>query len=242
MNLICRCCLFSLLVALAAASVSAEPASERHDRSRQVVREVLAGGEFVHLQQEEKLSLVQRLRLWLIQAVRWIGEVFESMPRWLWWTVLIWMVLTLLAIVGHLVYTLVTALSPRALRAAGRGEGGSFSERWLGERDLDFEELYERARQLLAEGNLTEAVRYLFVAGLMLLQRGGWVRFHRSKTDGDYLRELMGHPHIREALINLTRTFEATAYGSAAATRDQVRAMSAIVEGLTREGRGPQPR
>ena len=231
----------SLLVSLAAGAARAQPAPERHDRSREVVREVLAGRDFAHLQREEKLSLMQRLRLGLISAVRWIGDFFESMPRWLWWTVLIWMVLTLLAIVGHLVYTLVTAISPRALRATGQGEGGSFSERWLGERDLDYEELYERARQLLGKGDLTEAVRYLFVAGLMLLQRRGWVRFHRSKTDGDYLRELTPHPRIREALTDLTRTFEATAYGGAAATQEQVRAMSAIVEGLTREGRGPQP-
>jgi len=235
---------FGLIVALVcpcAAQVAApEHPEQAETRVKRVVREVLAEREFVQLRREQKLTWTQRVRQWIVRAVQWVDDAFESMPRWLWWTILIWMVLALLAIAAHLTYSLVMAISRPSARRLAAAQEGSFSERWLGERDLDYDELNERARRLVAERQFTAAVRYLFVAGLMLLQRGGWIQFHRSKTDGDYLHELRPYPRIRQAMEELTRIFERTAYGDHGASRDQVQTMAAIVEGLAHEGHRPE--
>ena len=209
------------------------------ERARQTVRDVLAMREFANLHREGP-TLTQRIQRAFFDAMTWFAHWLQSLPRWAWWVIFFWLILSLIAILAHLAYTLMTGGSFFASPTTTRE--GSFSEQLLGERDLDFQELYKRAKGFLAGGDFARAIRYLFVAGLMALERGRWLRYHRSKTDGDYLRELAPNPRLREALAKLTAVFEATTYGAAPPTAESAAAVANLVEGLTREEASPQPR
>ena len=84
------------------------------------------------------------------------------------------MILALVAILVHLIYTLWKLLTGQRLgpgderRLAGRG-GGEL----LGIRDLDFDSVYAQARRLLAAADWPAATRYFYVTAILWLDRQG---------------------------------------------------------------------
>ena len=130
----------------------------------------------------------------------WVGGLFEGLARalgnlhdsipWLYWTLVSWMVLTLVAILAHLIYTLVTLIGGAKrgdLAVQGRQK---ISGELLGIQDLDFDKVYAEARRLLAASDWIAATRYFYVAAILWLDREGAIVFKRSKTNADYVAEL----------------------------------------------------
>jgi hypothetical protein len=166
-----------------------ESGSAYRERARSAVRDVLAKREFANLHSDPNAGWRQILA-WLESLIRAVGKVVRSMPEWLFWMVLTWMVLTLLAILGHLVYTLVMLLRGTSLPGGSRGKRDKISGELLGIKDLDFDSVYAEARRLLAAGDWSAATRYFYVAAILWLDRQGWIVFKRSKTNRDYVAEL----------------------------------------------------
>lgn len=156
-------------------------------------------------------------REWLWSRVgrvfEWIGhqlELFRGLrvtTPWLFWLIIGWIVLTLAALVGHLVWTAVQvarrggdATSPAATPGA-RGRPRTAAE-WDAE-----------AARLAGEGRLREAAVALYQALLLRLDARGAVRFDASKTPGDYRREARKHPEAARTLGGFLRLFEPVAFG-----------------------------
>lgn len=80
---------------------------------------------------------------------------------------------------------------------------------------------WRREARLLAErGELRGAVRALYTGVLLVLQRGGLLRFDKGKTNWEHLRELRKNDrHLATRLEPLTRTFDVAWYGRGAVER-----------------------
>lgn len=199
---------------------------EYHARARTVVGEILSRREFAEL---EESTWARRIRDVIVDFFRSIPKLFDHMPRWLGYLLLAWMLLTLLAILAHLLYVISGMLGIRDVKRAA----GAPSPRELhGVTDLDPDSVYAEALRRLGEQDWTEAVRYLYVAAILWLDRAGFVRLRESKTNRDYVRELAARPACRAPFENLTRCFENSIYGGRPADQAICNEMTAHMEAL----------
>jgi len=82
-----------------------------------------------------------------------------------------------------------------------------------GEASASYDDLQARMRVLAAKGAFRPALGVMMVALLRWLDRAGVVKFHASKTNGDYLRDYAraraGAGYFRRFVL----AFDAIAYG-----------------------------
>lgn len=151
-------------------------------------------------------GMMSRVWAWIADKLSAFGELKVSHP-WIWWLVVGWLVLSVLALLAHLVWT--------TLQAAKRGEdaspGGATKSRATRPRTAaDWE---AEAARLAAEGRMREAAAALYQALLLRLDSRGAVRFDPSKTPGDYRREARKQPEASKSLNAFLRLFEPVAFG-----------------------------
>ena len=205
---------------------------------------MLAGREFADLH-SDPYAVWRRIS-------EWIGGLFEGLARalsdlhdsipWLYWTIVSWMVLTLVAILAHLIYTLVTLISgTKRADPAARGRQKITGE-LLGIQDLDFDKVYAEARRLLAASEWTAATRYLYVAAILWLDREGAIVFKRSKTNADYIAELALGSRCLQPFRRLTELFEPIVYGGRQPTNANMDDISTTVESLLHDPAVAGPR
>ena len=157
-----------------------------------------------------------------------------SLPNWgfgdwsfsPWFRVLGWMLLIVASFgVGALLLFLFNRIEPGG--AAGRGARGSDQEDWTADdqtsgrleqlpaelrlQTLDLRGAVERA---MKEGRWDQAILALFGHQLILLDRRGWLRLARGKTNRRYLQESASHsPAGRDILTGTVDAFEASYFG-----------------------------
>ena len=129
--------------------------------------------------------------------------------------------LVVLAVVGRIVIS-------RQLDVLGRREGRGGTAR--GER-RDF---WAMSRELAAAGDYTGACHALYAAVIDALARSGSVKFHSSKTSGDYLSELRrnGSPAV-QSFRAFARLFDRVVYGAASAAGDDYERLVRAAESAT---------
>jgi hypothetical protein len=129
----------------------------------------------------------------------------------LFWILIAWLVLALIAILAHLGMTAAAAI--RARDAADRRQaaegGGPLRPRTA--QDWD-----EEARRAAEAGRLREASVYTYQAMLLRLDARGVVRFDPCKTPGDYRRETRRHAGPGNAFGQFLRIFEPVVFGGRA--------------------------
>jgi uncharacterized protein DUF4129 len=208
--------------------------SAYHERTRENVSEVLAMREFADLRNDGEGWWVRFLK-WAEKVLTEIAKSFRGLPSWLAWVIISWLILALVAILGHFVYVLVGVIGASATRwksdpaeKGGRGE-------LLGIRELDFDSVNRLAQEYLAAGNWAAATRYLYVAAILWLDRQGWIAFGLSKTNYDYIAELARQPEHRATFRQLTNRFESTVYGGNACTANNCQEMASLFDKLFRE-------
>lgn len=113
-----------------------------------------------------------------------------------------------------------------ARRAAGEGL------RMLG---ADARDYWALAAQLDAAGTQVEACHAIYLAVLDALTRAGLLRFHPSKTSGDYARDLRqrGAPQAAD-FTRFARAFERAVYGWSLPTHDDYSRLANEAERLAR--------
>jgi len=211
-----------------AGAATAQELQRYHESARNATRDVLATDEFSRLG-VDNATWMERMIGWVIGIIQTIGGWFQSLPSWLAWLLVGWMVLTLVAIFIHLIYTLVQMLGSSGSKRVPRDHAWVGDE-LLGVQDLRFDSVLERAQQMLAEGRWLMAVRYLYVASVVWLAEREIVIFRKDKTNRDYLRELARRPAERELFGEMTLLFETAVYGRASATEQDCRRMSDLIE------------
>jgi hypothetical protein len=199
------------------------------EQVRRAVDDVLSRREFADLSVDESVWL-KRLSVWLGSLLGKVGDLANRFP-WLIWIVVAWLVLTLLAILVNLIWTLYVWLKPSGgvLAPARQPVGAGLLH---GVRALQFDDVYRRSRELLEQRDYAAAVRHLYVAAILWLDRQGQIAFATAKTNRDYQLELTGKPAYQQQFAQLTERFETIAYGSAAATMSDCREMTSVLEAL----------
>ncbi len=196
----------------AAAAAAGESGNAYREQARSAIREVLARREFADLH-ADPYAFWRVFLDWLEGLFRRVGNILKGMPEWLFWIIFTWMILTLVAILAHLIYTLVMLLRGTSSPLRSNPKGGRIGGELLGIKDLDFDTVYAEARRLLAAGDWPAATRYFYVAAILWLDRQGWIVFKRSKTNRDYIDELAPRARIQGSFRQLTADFEPIVYG-----------------------------
>lgn len=144
-----------------------------------------------------------------------------------WLTTLMW---GLLAALGMLAVFLLA----RYVRLPGMKRKGKLVDDAEPERTADA--WLEEANALIAQGHYREAVRGLYVAGLLRFDEAGVARFDRHQTNWEHLRRIEASPkrpggtEVRDA----TGRFDRVWYGHLGATLDDAHLMRAWYDGLVR--------
>lgn len=144
-----------------------------------------------------------------------------------WATVLMWVVLSGLA-------GLAAFMLARYVRLPKRGRKGGLVEDEEPPRSADA--WLEEANALISQGRYREAVRGLYVAGLMRFDEAGVARFDRHQTNWEHLRRIEASPKRPEGTEarEATGRFDRVWYGHLRATAEDASAMRAWYDGLVR--------
>lgn len=182
-----------------------DPAVPAADEVAATLRDVLSRPEFQRAQESE--SLLGRLYRWLAEWLARHPIDLPSLPGGIVVDVLTTAVLALA--VALLLRTLVRNRARRGARVAGAVPGELPAQAAI---DRTAEEWEACARELAAGGHARDAALALYQSVLRRLADAGLVRYHASKTPGDYRREVRGREVARPYATFLTR-FEPVAFG-----------------------------
>jgi hypothetical protein len=146
------------------------------------------------------------LRQWWLQLRDWLDALRAGHPT-LFTALIVLLVLVLAAILIHGIVIMLITLRGAATRETGgpatvpvrRGAG------W-----------YRREADSLAQqGRYTEAMQAAFTGLALELDERGVLRFHPSKTPGDYVREARLEARDRDALRSIVGVLYAAVFGGA---------------------------
>jgi hypothetical protein len=176
-------------------------------------------------------DLAARTTFW-----QWLGGKFSKWEKpdfklgsgwtkFILWVLIIWCVLTLLAILAHLIWTVRLLVWPNSHRQ--NTMGGSSHEPL---KNMSLEELYKRVQKLAEKGAFAEAISVMIVALLRLLDSVGTIRFHESKTNGDYVREYPSDHVGRSEFRQFVLIFEQAIYGRLHGERQTYSQMNSLME------------
>lgn len=184
---------------------------------RAQAREILRAPEYQW--KPERAGPLERIGNWLSDKIK---SLFEAMSERLRFTggggasyVLLWVVL--IATAGLLVFLIVRAIDLFAARSRS-ASAKTFSARLAFEDSAEEEmcdpdALLVRARDLAGRGDLRRAYRCAFLALLNGLDRAGYLRFERQRTNGEYERALRSKPEVYSAMLPAFRAFDRRWYG-----------------------------
>jgi len=71
----------------------------------------------------------------------------------------------------------------------------------------------QRAQTLSGQGDYRNAVRYLYLSSLLILDEQGLLRYDRSRTNREYLRSVSSQPHLAGPLRDVIDVFDRVWYG-----------------------------
>jgi hypothetical protein len=118
----------------------------------------------------------------------------------------------ILALLGSAVLLLALFLAARALLRSVRPEAAA-GQPVGDERELTAELALEQAEAHSQRGDYRNAVRYLYLSTLLLLEDHGVLRFDRSRTNREYLRSVAGRPELFATLQSVVDVFDRVWYG-----------------------------
>ena len=164
---------------------------------------------------EEKLFKLRRPKLNLGQG--WTNIIC--------WIIIIWCILTLIAILIHFIWTICVLIRTNVNSSAVKRTKGSQSVKVT-----SFEELYKMTQELARKGEFREAIGMMTIALLRWLESIDIVRFHESKTNGDYFREYPSDYAGRDEFRRFVLLFEQTIYGGIQSNGQIYRQMNSLME------------
>jgi len=153
---------------------------------------------------EDATPLIVQLIRWIFKPFEWLYNQMEGLPEAVRWIVVIACVIVCVALIAHILYTLVKALGgPVARRRIPLADPG---------REVDPDDFEKQAA--LAETNLDYigAVRLLFRAALRRLEIFEKRRFRPGITNRELLRRYRSTP-LAESLLRFVNTIDLKWYG-----------------------------
>jgi len=90
----------------------------------------------------------------------------------------------------------------------------------------------QRAQTLSGQGDYRNAIRYLYLSSLLVLDERGLLRYDRSRTNREYLRSLASKPELESPLHRVIDVFDRVWYGFENVDEQTYRTYVAQVEEL----------
>jgi cbb3-type cytochrome oxidase subunit 3 len=204
------------LVTITSIAAAADPIPAKTiERARDAV---LSRPEFIYEAPAKNNSFWRRA---LTGFFDFIQEMQEDYPL-AFWGMFILLALLLLVLIAHIVWT---------IRVAGRGryDSGRLALEDAVRR-ADPGPFRTRAMELAAGGDLEGAVRALYTALLLTMDRAGTVRFARHKALLDYRIETASDDAARATLDFFASTYHPGSFGRCPPTREQFELMVARLD------------
>lgn len=152
---------------------------------------------------DQSLSILARLGIWLLKMMAWFAKLLDGLPSPLWWLVVIGLVVTLIALCAHIVWTFIVAI-----------KGGSKRRtHLLTSDDRRVPEEFERAAdQAERDGDYIGAIRLRFRAGILRIELAENRPLRRGITNHELLRRYRSSPFF-EPLQWFVQTIDSKWYG-----------------------------
>jgi hypothetical protein len=213
------------------------PRDPRDDEVRKIAADILARAEFREFEDTRGRGireLIERLIEWLLRHRDPVEVPELSAPSVIPLPGPLFFVLLAAAIAAALIGI---ALATRRARPRSEVPLPTATERIEDPRERAPSHWVDDAARLAAEGRYREALRALYLATLVALDRRRLIRFDPTWTNGQYLRQ-MPESEARRAFRELTSIFEHTWYGCEPAGEETYRACRALAERIVAEGGG----
>lgn len=150
---------------------------------------------------------------WLNRMLRWLGDLLDRLlgnsgvNLSLRLGNYVFIGLGVLLIIGVLLYAW------RSLRRSLAPESALADDQALEEENLTADSALKKAHTLSISGDYRQAVRYLYLSALLLLDEHGLLRYDRSRTNREYLRSVAHLPDLAANLRQVVDTFDRVWYG-----------------------------
>jgi len=177
------------------------PPPPSNEQIRVQIREVTALPEFSGQQQ---IDWWQRFLEWLANVIGWLGGLRAASPL-VFWLLLVGAVAALLILAGHIAWTFRKVM--RVDRRLQHREEGKEERRRL---SLTH---WECAKLRAANGDFTEAIRYLFLSLVYHFDESGRVLFQQAFTNREYLSLFADRPEVRSELTVFVDALDEHWYG-----------------------------
>ncbi len=150
------------------------------------------------------LELLLRLLRWVLTPFLWLLNTLAGLPGWLRWPIALGLAALLILLVFHIGYTIVGAVrGPRQKRGLAEA---------LPRMSRDPAALERQAAEAVSRGDLITAVRLLFMACLLRLERAEKRPFKAGTTNREHLRRHRDSP-VFEPLRLFVEIIETRWYG-----------------------------
>ena len=152
---------------------------------------------------------------WAVTPLRWLFEALEGLPNAMRWIIVILLTTILVLLIAHIVWTFVVAIrGPTVGRKVRRGNR---------ETPIDPRDLEREAETLGSHGDYVAAVRLLFHASLLRLQKFEKKPFRPGCTNRELLRRYRTSK-LHEPLQRFVETIDTTWYGGRPCREEDYRA------------------
>ena len=150
------------------------------------------------------VEMFLKLLWWMLTPFRWLFEALEWLPDPVRWLVVIGLVVIVVALITHIVYTIIVAIRGPQRRRSYAVDAAPIP--------LDPAILEKQALEAAARGEFIDAVRLLFRACLLYLERYEKRAFRRGTTNRDLLRRYNGTP-VHPPMSRFVETIDLKWYG-----------------------------
>jgi hypothetical protein len=120
---------------------------------------------------------------------------------------------TLFKIAGAILFALILFFIARSLSHSLVREAQLASEGDENDEVLTSKSAFKRAEDLSTQGDYRNAIRYLYLSSLLVLDEQGLMRYDRSRTNREYLRSVSSKPELAKPLHDVIDVFDRVWYG-----------------------------
>jgi hypothetical protein len=148
---------------------------------------------------------ILELLRWILKPFVWLFENTEGLPEFLRWVIVIAFAILCIALLAHILYTLIKAIGNPSL-------GGKHALTSASGREIDPKEFERQAADASAGGDYIGAVRLLFRAALRRLELFEQKKFRPGITNRELVNRYRKTP-LAESMQQFVSTIEMKWYG-----------------------------
>lgn len=172
-----------------------------------------------------------------VELPKWLGNLFDAVSKFLDRVIfvlanLVYQGRFLLMVGAAILFTLSLFYISRNLSRSLVRDAQLAEEGNEGEGMLTSKRAIQRAQTLSMQGDYRNAIRYLYLSSLLVLDEQGLLRYDRSRTNREYLRSISSHPELANPLRDVIDVFDRVWYGFESVDEQTYRSYMEHVEEL----------